>query len=164
MGKRTLIFKSPKYIHYLVCFYSFFCSNLPILHSDRADRKVGRNLIRKLLNLRISRVCKPKRLRCRQNYPYRSADGTCNNLRKPYQGAARTTFRSLFPPVYDNGYNSPRTRSAVDPQLELPNARLISTTIHPDLEHPDPSVTNMVPQIGQVSFFNPIENQMNTLS
>jgi peroxidase len=52
-----------------------------------------------------------------------------------------------FNSVYHIGYNSPK--GTAPQQKPLPNARLISTTVHPDLFHPDKTITNMVPQVGQ---------------
>lgn len=40
---------------------------------------------------------------CDSDYPYRSADGTCNNLKNPTWGAAFTQFRRAMPPDYGDG-------------------------------------------------------------
>lgn len=37
---------------------------------------------------------------------YRTYDGTCNNLQNPLQGAARTPFRRLIAPFYEDGISS----------------------------------------------------------
>ncbi|CAI5443860.1 unnamed protein product [Caenorhabditis angaria] len=37
---------------------------------------------------------------------YRSADGTCNNLAQPVNGAAFTRYLRMLPAVYDDGFNS----------------------------------------------------------
>ncbi|PAV77567.1 hypothetical protein WR25_09840 isoform A [Diploscapter pachys] len=41
------------------------------------------------------------------NVLYRTMDGTCNNLRKPLQGAAYRPYTRLLPTVYDNGLSEP---------------------------------------------------------
>ncbi|OXA57165.1 peroxidasin homolog [Folsomia candida] len=83
---------------------------------------------------------------CFPNNKYRTIDGTCNNYLHPVWGSSYNTFQRLFPAQYSDGYNSPK---GLPPQRPLPNARLVSSTIHSDLIHPDSTLTNMVPQIGQ---------------
>lgn len=56
---------------------------------------------------------------------FRSLDGSCNNVAKPKQGASLQPFRRILPPVYDDGYSSPRTRSVAERQA-LPSAREVS--------------------------------------
>ena len=58
---------------------------------------------------------------------YRSADGSCNNMKHPEWGASLTPFLRFLPPDYSDGVQA--FRKARSGQ-ELPNPRLISTTVH----------------------------------
>ena len=59
--------------------------------------------------------------------PYRSLDGSCNNLDEPNFGRAFTPFQRMLDPDYAPGsVNEPRV--AIDPRTPLPPARLLSTT------------------------------------
>lgn len=40
---------------------------------------------------------------CDPAYPYRTYDGTCNNLNYPRYGAARTIFQRLMNAFYQDG-------------------------------------------------------------
>ena len=66
-------------------------------------------------------------IKCDVTSKYQSFDGTCNNINNPLYGAAHTPYTRYLTPKYDDGVNSPRTKSE-DGGL-LPNPRLISTTI-----------------------------------
>jgi len=66
---------------------------------------------------------------CDPNYPYRSIDGSCNNLQNPWWGAANTPYKRLLRAEYDDGIGSMRQNSAVR-NYYLPNARLVSITLH----------------------------------
>lgn len=57
---------------------------------------------------------------------YRSLDGTCNNLDSPMQGASNQPFRRILPPIYDDGFMSPRTKSVLGNQQFLPLSREVS--------------------------------------
>ncbi|XP_062045579.1 probable oxidoreductase PXDNL [Lepus europaeus] len=83
---------------------------------------------------------------------YRTADGTCNNLRQPAWGAARTAFVRLLQPAYENGLGSPRGAGRLPgsgrPPLPLP--RLVSTELAGAATvRPDGSYTHMLMQWGQ---------------
>ena len=76
-------------------------------------------------------------------FSFRSIDGTCNNLIKPLQGASGTSFRRLYPALYEDEYGSLRGASqARSPEPNfwrfplsgpfappVPSARLISETV-----------------------------------
>lgn len=78
--------------------------------------------------------------------PYRSIDGTCNNVQNPYWGASFRAFDRILPAMYEDGIGEPR--GGFDGYF-LPNPRNITTTIHYDVINPDTTITNMVPQLGQ---------------
>ena len=44
---------------------------------------------------------------------YRTFDGSCNNLRHPMWGTSLTPLNRLLPPVYENGFNTPRGRQVI---------------------------------------------------
>ncbi|XP_048237467.1 peroxidase-like [Haliotis rufescens] len=66
---------------------------------------------------------------CENTYPFRTANGRCNNLLNPNWGESFIPFRRFMEPRYGDGIASPRTMST-DGVSELPSARLVSTTIH----------------------------------
>ncbi|XP_042209061.1 peroxidase-like [Homarus americanus] len=64
---------------------------------------------------------------CDIDAPYRTSDGTCNNLKNPTWGASFTPFRRLLPAVYGDGVSA--MKRAVDGE-ELPNPRHVSNSIN----------------------------------
>lgn len=76
---------------------------------------------------------------------YRTADGSCNNLRYPSWGKAFTCFQRLLPPAYADGQSAPRVSITGYP---LPNPRVLSQVLHRDLNYPA-TYTHMVMQFGQ---------------
>ncbi|XP_022650761.1 peroxidase-like isoform X2 [Varroa destructor] len=78
--------------------------------------------------------------------PYRTADGSCNNLEHAEWGKSFTCLRRLLPPRYADGVSMPRISET---GLQLPNPRLVSTTIHVDLDRPSRHVSHMLMQWGQ---------------
>lgn len=82
---------------------------------------------------------------CNPHSPYRTSDGSCNNLQYPTWGSAFTCFTRLLPPAYADGLQEPRIAHSGHP---LPNARLLSSVIHKDLNYPA-TYTHMTMQYGQ---------------
>lgn len=83
---------------------------------------------------------------CDFSYPYRSADGSCNNKYYTWWGMSETPFKRILNPIYDDGLNMPRRRSAMG--RTLPNPRKIALVIHHELDMIS-HVTNMFPHFGQ---------------
>ncbi|XP_035901442.1 peroxidase-like [Anopheles stephensi] len=79
--------------------------------------------------------------------PYRTFDGTCNNLHNPSSGAANTQFARLIPAKYSDGKSRPAV--AADGS-ELPSARLLSVEVFQEgvQNSPQFSLANM--QFGQI--------------
>ncbi|KAL3222577.1 hypothetical protein MRX96_028359 [Rhipicephalus microplus] len=90
-------------------------------------------------NADLVRVCDPAT-------PYRRSDGACNNLANPRWGMAGTCMRRLLTPAYNDGVSSPRLAKSGQ---QLPNARLISSLVHPDRRLPSPHFSHMLMQLGQ---------------
>ena len=84
---------------------------------------------------------------CDPTTPYRTFTGHCNNLRNPTLGQSLTTFARLLPPMYEDGVSKPRVTGATG--APLPNPRLISTTMHPDISNLHNRYTLMVMQFAQ---------------
>ena len=84
---------------------------------------------------------------------YRSADGTCNNLRRPHWGSSFTKFLRFLPPVYsDTVGESYEFRTPFRSRLsnaKLPSPRVVSTGIHGDSASDTKQFTMMVMQWGQ---------------
>ncbi|KAJ8678537.1 hypothetical protein QAD02_014324, partial [Eretmocerus hayati] len=91
--------------------------------------------------------CPPEDGPCDLTTPYRTYSGHCNNLRNPNLGKSLTTFARLLPPVYEDGISSPKFTSVSG--APLPNPRLISSTIHPDISNLHNRYTLMVMQYAQ---------------
>uniref|UniRef100_A0A8D9BYI8 Chorion peroxidase n=1 Tax=Cacopsylla melanoneura TaxID=428564 RepID=A0A8D9BYI8_9HEMI len=86
---------------------------------------------------------------CDPNAKYRTMDGSCNNLQKPWWGAAGTPYIRLLKAAYKDSKNSYRV-SVVDGS-DLPGARLVSSML---LKNKVPplldSTTRMFMIIGQM--------------
>ncbi|XP_015597950.1 uncharacterized protein LOC107269047 [Cephus cinctus] len=91
--------------------------------------------------------CPPDEGPCDPTTPYRTLTGYCNNLRNPNLGKSLTVFARLLPPVYEDGVSKPRTTSVTG--IPLPNPRVISTVIHPDISNLHNRYTLMVMQFAQ---------------
>ena len=97
--------------------------------------------------------------RCNYRYRYRTIDGTCNNLCKPFQGSAHTAFRRLIPSKYEdgvsdmigkrqaNGTNIKPGSGPFDPPY--PSPRFISQRIVANDSSNELPLTHMVMQWGQ---------------
>ncbi|XP_078679273.1 eosinophil peroxidase-like [Branchiostoma floridae x Branchiostoma belcheri] len=83
----------------------------------------------------------------RANPEFRSADGRCNNQRRPLWGSTEQCLKRLLPPEYDDGFMSPRTIGRN--RGRLPTARRVSTVMHEDLRKSSQVNTHMVMQFGQ---------------
>ncbi|XP_041367982.1 chorion peroxidase-like [Gigantopelta aegis] len=62
---------------------------------------------------------------------YRTADGTCNNLRRPHWGSARTPMKRLLPFAYEKvtrTHSTPRLLGVA--QRPLPSPRTVSNFVH----------------------------------
>ena len=66
------------------------------------------------------------KVECDPNAMYRTMDGSCNNLSKPYWGKSSTQFSRILPPNYDDKIKS--FRKSVTGE-ELPLARVVSTQV-----------------------------------
>jgi len=66
---------------------------------------------------------------CNPSYPYRTANGSCNNILYPWWGEAESPYKRLLPPDYDDGVSIPRIRSFIPGQF-LPNARRVAIVVH----------------------------------
>ncbi|XP_048515872.1 uncharacterized protein LOC105686151 [Athalia rosae] len=91
--------------------------------------------------------CPPDDSPCDSTTPFRTLSGHCNNLRNPTLGKSLTTFARLLPPVYEDGVSKPRMTSVTG--IPLPNPRVISTVIHPDISNLHNRYTLMVMQFAQ---------------
>ncbi|XP_074601170.1 peroxidase-like [Brevipalpus obovatus] len=86
-------------------------------------------------------------LNCNPKSKYPAYDGSCNNLRRPTEGMAFTCHRRLLPPDYADGILALRASVTGEP---LPNPRLISNELLPDINEVDPEITQMAMQWGQL--------------
>ena len=93
----------------------------------------------------VSRCEEDQQIQCDPNFPYRHADGRCNNLQKPTWGKANTCFARLLTPDYSDGQGAPRISVTGHP---LPNPRILSAIVHRDFNYPA-TYTHFVMQYGQ---------------
>ncbi|XP_072395913.1 uncharacterized protein [Diabrotica undecimpunctata] len=84
---------------------------------------------------------------CDPSSPFRTYTGHCNNLRNPGWGKSLTTFNRLLPSVYDDGISKPRTIGVTG--VGLPNPRVVSRVIHPDISNLHGRYTLMTMQFAQ---------------
>ena len=89
--------------------------------------------------------CSPSNIRCGFDI-YRSADGSCNNLREPRYGMADTSLNRIMVPEYSNGVDELRRSVTGAP---LPSARLLSTKLATDLRNTDQKHTYITMTFGQ---------------
>lgn len=93
----------------------------------------------------VSRCEEDQIIQCDSQFPYRHADGRCNNLQHPSWGKANTCFARLLPPDYSDGQAAPRISVTGHP---LPNPRILSAIVHRDFNYPA-TYTHFVMQYGQ---------------
>ncbi|KAL5017891.1 hypothetical protein ScPMuIL_003613 [Solemya velum] len=67
-------------------------------------------------------------IKCNPYHPYRTADGSCNNLQHPAWGASSTAQLRLLGNAYDDKIGSPRTLSVSE--NALPSPRQVSNIVH----------------------------------
>ena len=89
--------------------------------------------------------CSATNIRCGFDI-YRSADGSCNNLREPRYGMADTSLNRIMVPEYGNGVDALRRSVTGAP---LPSARLLSTKLATDLRNTDQKHTYITMTFGQ---------------
>ena len=105
------------------------------------------------------------RFNCRQRrfVEIRTADGTCNNLDRPTEGASFSAFKRLLSADYEDGISQPNgffqseLPASVAPFQNnigpftgpFPSARLVSANIIEDVPGNDPRLTHLVMQWGQ---------------
>lgn len=91
-------------------------------------------------------MCQSKQETCNAKSPFRTADGSCNNLKNPSWGKAGSCMPRLLHSDYANGVNTSRAARSGRP---LPNVRVVSNTMHPELILPDPERTSLTTHFGQ---------------
>ncbi|XP_071090260.1 salivary peroxidase/catechol oxidase-like [Haliotis cracherodii] len=83
---------------------------------------------------------------CDDTQPYRTLDGSCNNLKNPQWGTAGAPFSRVLPPVYADGIGNPRTLATSG--STLPHPRAISNHVHFELSFLSTKNTVMLMQWG----------------
>lgn len=83
---------------------------------------------------------------CDATAVFRTLDGKCNNIANPSFGQSFTPFARFVPAIYSGDGTMPSVAVSGQP---LPNARLVSSTIHTDMDIPDAMATNAFVMFGQ---------------
>jgi hypothetical protein len=85
---------------------------------------------------------------CDPSSPYRTMDGTCNNLKQVNYGRTGTPFQRIILPEYAGiAIHLPRRRPRDG--FELPSARAVSLALARGADRPDPENTLLLMQMGQ---------------
>ncbi|CAD7091910.1 unnamed protein product [Hermetia illucens] len=90
--------------------------------------------------------CPAPPLKCKKT-PYRTFDGSCNNLQNPSLGVAISPYGRLLTPNYSDGIHAPPVSVTGE---DLPLARLVSLVAFGEADIPDPQFTLGNMQWGQV--------------
>ena len=93
---------------------------------------------------------------CDFSAPYRTLDGSCNNMRIPWWGQAEMPYKRIVEPQYADLISEPRVSIDGSP---LPNAREVACSMHSESHDIEPFITNMFMEWGQV-----INHDMTSLS
>ncbi|XP_017490205.1 PREDICTED: peroxidasin-like, partial [Rhagoletis zephyria] len=126
---------------------------------EEASKVLAKNLkldnIRDLSHIQVQHIlphqrskrqsCKPP-IFCNRSR-FRTADGSCNNLRNPRWGKSFECIIRLLDPAYADGVSKPRVAKSGN---RLPNARVLSGTIHQQ-EDVNGNFTHMLMQCSEPS-------------
>ena len=97
--------------------------------------------------------CRPERKpACNAASPFRTLDGTCNNLRKPLWASADYPQARMGKASYQDGISAPRTLSVTSRPsrpVALPSAREVSTALSKNRDAESPATTFMLVQFAQ---------------
>ncbi|XP_043235689.1 peroxidase-like [Amphibalanus amphitrite] len=102
--------------------------------------------VSQLIPVRTPDICRAPPPSCNASYPYRTANGTCNNLQNPLWGSAFRAFRRVLQPDYEDGVSFPRS---ADDGGYLPAARQVCRHIFTDEYHGDTTRSLLMMQWGQ---------------
>lgn len=87
-------------------------------------------------------VCKVER--------YRTPTAHCNNVKNPSWGAVYTPFVRYLPPVYSDGIDGLRESVMKHKGGKLPHPRLVTRTVHKDVDDPSTDMTILFMSWGQL--------------
>jgi hypothetical protein len=84
---------------------------------------------------------------CNPSNPFSLHDGSCNNLINPWLGKSETPYKRYLLPEYDDGFNTPRSRSRSG--RPLPNPRAISRALFNDIDQKEVFFSHIIALFGQ---------------
>ena len=85
-------------------------------------------------------------INCDVNFPYRTLDGSCNNLGVNWMGKAKTPYKRILRAAYADGISEPRVSKDGS---ELPNARDLTCGLHSEKYEIEPFINHIFMQWGQ---------------
>ncbi|KAF6029143.1 hypothetical protein EB796_012540 [Bugula neritina] len=85
---------------------------------------------------------------CDQTASFRTIDGTCNNINRPLNGAAKTPLNRLAISRYEDGINKPRTSPFLS-SGSLKSARDVSVAVHETTTIDSTKFTHLLMNYGQ---------------
>lgn len=91
---------------------------------------------------------------CNSSEKFASLDGSCNNLLNPYYGKSTTPLKRLLSSNYEDGIDTPKAN--------LPNPRVISTSLLNDNENLEPIWTHIYATFGQFLVHDLIETSVSS--
>ncbi|ELU17892.1 hypothetical protein CAPTEDRAFT_214208 [Capitella teleta] len=83
---------------------------------------------------------------CHPYHPYRTYDGSCNNLDRPLWGKSMRALARFLPAEYSDGIQAPRLSMS---GRDLPGARHLSLNLFEEVDHKSPVHTMMLMTYGQ---------------
>lgn len=86
-------------------------------------------------------------VQCNASDRFPSLDGSCNNLRATWLGKSETPYKRYLPAAYDDGINTPRSRSVLGGPL--PNPRVVSRALFDENNSVDNLFTHFTAIFGQ---------------
>jgi len=89
-----------------------------------------------------------EQINCNINFPYRTLDGSCNNIANPWWGKAGMPFKRWMPADYSDQFKLNEPRKALDGN-DLPNPRILACALNGDFHDIEPFITHMFMQWGQ---------------
>ncbi|KAJ8934879.1 hypothetical protein NQ314_013155 [Rhamnusium bicolor] len=137
---------SPSYIHQKIVATSEKAKNLT--RFGYIVEHATRHMYSENVSLpEFSKLCARNQMECNIFQKYRTANGTCNNLKRPeFYGVSYRPFRRALPPDYADGISKPRVSKNGKP---LPSARSVSLMVHRSYYRNDDKFSVMLAVWGQ---------------
>ncbi|XP_057660218.1 uncharacterized protein LOC130896263 [Diorhabda carinulata] len=129
----------------------FIDEELPILRNELTEnlKNIDINIYLSDLHqqMKPNEDCDEKEI-CDSTSPFRTYTGYCNNLKHPHWGNSLSPFIRMLPSAYEDGISKAIVTGVSG--LPLPNPRIVSRIIHPDISNIHSKYTLMTMQFAQL--------------